>query len=44
MHDTGLDPEVVWRESKKQFWEAQYRLGPASLAFGLFNFSNEPRR
>ena len=22
MQDTGLDPEVVWRESKKAFWEA----------------------
>jgi len=22
MKDTGLDPGVVWRESKKPFWEA----------------------
>jgi uncharacterized protein YjiS (DUF1127 family) len=22
MYDTGLNPEVVWRESKKPFWEA----------------------
>jgi len=22
MHDTGLDPDIVWRESKKSFWEA----------------------
>jgi uncharacterized protein YjiS (DUF1127 family) len=22
MFDTGLDPDVVWRESKKPFWEA----------------------
>jgi len=21
MHDTGLNPDVVWRESKKPFWE-----------------------
>ena len=22
MYDTGLNPDVVWRESKKPFWEA----------------------
>ncbi|HET6928501.1 MAG TPA: hypothetical protein VFI48_16750 [Hyphomicrobiaceae bacterium] len=22
MTDAGLDPEVVWRESKKPFWDA----------------------
>jgi len=22
MQDAGLDPEVVWRESKKAFWDA----------------------
>lgn len=22
MYDTGLNPDAVWRESKKPFWEA----------------------
>ena len=22
MYDTGLNPDIVWRESKKPFWEA----------------------